>query len=162
MDQQILLLILEKLPQSTSSLRPLIPPTPKPWEVSDNLHKPTRHVRNNSGMGRVCSSQQLDHCRAPHASICNHISAWEEPTRGTTCSSRAEQDARTAPCPRATRRWEPTHPGSSKSPRALKATCQQATVPLHVTCAGTDTAGTSSHGHIPLLLLPRAERARLR
>lgn len=94
-------------------------------EISDNVHKPTHHIRNNSGMGRVCSSQQLDHCRAPHASICNHISAWEELTRGMTHSSCAE-DARTAPCPWATRRWEPTPPGLRQGPP-----CPQSNVPIH-------------------------------
>lgn len=112
----------------------------KPREVSDDLHKPTRHVRSNSGVGRVSSGEQLD--RSPRLPLRPHLgfggaNTWDglqQPCRGgcQDSSSPLDHQGEGTPTPLL------GHPGSTESPHTLKATCERTTAPLHAIRGGTD------------------------
>ena len=93
-------------------------------------------------MGRVSSSEQLDHCTPsrrlplrPHLGF-GGADTWDglqPPCRGACQDSASPLDHRGEGSP------TPLlgHLGSTESPRTLKATCKCTTVPLHVIRGGT-------------------------
>lgn len=86
------------------------------------MHKPTRHVRNSSGVGRVSSSQQLDLCTLPTAPLATASGLQRSQGVGwfTAAGLRRMPGQRLAPGP--PRRGEPdiAPQGSTESPAPAK------------------------------------------